>query len=79
MFPETIFTVVTFIDRYLAKKSVPLGELQLVGIAALLIAAKFEETYQVPHLKQLITASAGQYTSTQLLNMEADMLHTFGF
>jgi hypothetical protein len=41
MFPETIFTVVTFIDRYLAKKTVPLGELQLVGITALLIAAKF--------------------------------------
>jgi hypothetical protein len=42
MFPETIFTIVTLIDRYLSKKLVLLGELQLVGIAALLIAAKFE-------------------------------------
>lgn len=42
MFPETIFTVVTLIDRYLSAKSVPLQELQLVGAAALSIAAKFE-------------------------------------
>jgi hypothetical protein len=79
MFPETIFTVATLVDRYLSAKAVPLAELQLVGAAALYIAAKFEETYQVPQLKQLISACAGQYTSTQLLNMEADMLAVFGF
>ena len=67
MFPETIFTIATYIDRYLSAKSVPLSELQLVGAAALLIAAKFEETYQVPTVKQLISACAGQYTASQLL------------
>lgn len=41
MFPETIFTIVTLVDRYLSAKSVPLSELQLVGVAALYIAAKF--------------------------------------
>ena len=41
MFPDTIFTIVTLVDRYLSAKSVPLSELQLVGVAALYIAAKF--------------------------------------
>ena len=42
MFPQTIFTVVAYIDSYLGCKAVHLAELQLVGITALLIAAKFE-------------------------------------
>lgn len=79
MFPETIFTVVALLDRFLAVRPVPLGELQLVGISALMIAAKFEETYQVPQLRQLVSASAGQYKEGQLLAMEADMLHAFNF
>jgi cyclin B len=63
MFPETIFTVVGLLDRYFAVKAVPLGDLQLVGISALMIAAKFEETYQVPQMRQLLHACAGQYTA----------------
>ena len=79
MFPETLFTIVTLVDRYLSAKTVPLAELQLVGAAALFIAAKFEETYQVPTVKQLIAACANQYTAPQLLKIEADMVNTFGF
>lgn len=41
MFPETIFTVTTLVDRYLSAKTIALSELQLVGASALLIAAKF--------------------------------------
>lgn len=63
MFPETLFTVVSLIDQYLSVKEVPLFELQLVGVAALYIAAKFEETYQVPQVKQLVACCANQYTA----------------
>ena len=79
MFPETIFTVVTLVDRYLSAREAHLSELQLIGAAALFIAAKFEETYQVPQMKHLLSACAGQYTNVQLLNMEADMVNVFGF
>lgn len=41
MFPETIFTMVALVDTYLSAREVPLSELQLVGVAALFIAAKF--------------------------------------
>ena len=67
MFPETIFTMVTLLDRYLSAKAIPLSELQMVGAAIILLSAKFEETYQVPHLKQLVSACANQYTATQVL------------
>lgn len=79
MFPETIFTAVSYIDRYLTIRPVHLSELQLVGIAALLIAAKFEETYQVPRISQLVSACSGQYTTKNLLKMESDMLNAFNF
>jgi G2/mitotic-specific cyclin 3/4 len=79
MFPETIFTVVTLVDRYIALKDVPLSKLQLVGAAALFMSAKFEETYQVPPLKQIISACASQYTREEILAMEADIIKTFNF
>ena len=41
MFPETIFTIVTIIDRFLANKNISKSKLQLVGVAALFIAAKY--------------------------------------
>jgi|JI9StandDraft_1071089.scaffolds.fasta_scaffold40370_5 hypothetical protein len=41
MFPETVFTVVTLVDRYLSAREVRLSELQLIGAAALFIASKF--------------------------------------
>lgn len=41
MFSETIFTVVNILDRYLSKKNTTRKQLQLVGIAALYIAAKY--------------------------------------
>jgi len=79
MFPETIYSVVSLIDQYLSIKEVPLSELQLVGVACLFIAAKFEETYQVPQVKQLVSCCAGQYTITEILQMEADIIKQLNF
>ena len=79
MFPETIFTVVNLVDTYLAKKETPLNELQLVGVSALFIAAKFEETYQVPQLRQLINCCANQYSANQILQKEADIIKERNF
>jgi G2/mitotic-specific cyclin 1/2 len=41
MFPDTLFMIASLIDQYLSVKEVPLSQLQLVGVAALYIAAKF--------------------------------------
>lgn len=79
MFPETIFTIVTIIDRYLSKRMVSKSKLQLVGIAALYIAAKYEETYQVPEIRDLVHLSAKAFTKEQILEMEADIIKQLDF
>lgn len=48
MFPRTLFLIAAIIDKYLSLKTVRKEELQLVGAASIFLAAKYEETYQVP-------------------------------
>jgi len=45
---------VHIIDSYLSATDLPRTKLQLVGIAALWIASKYEETYQVPKIDNLV-------------------------
>ena len=44
MVPETLYLTVNILDRFLSVKQVRRSKLQLVGVAALSIAAKYEET-----------------------------------
>jgi len=48
MFPQTLYAMAMIIDSYLSKKGANKENLQLIGTAAFFIAAKYEETYQVP-------------------------------
>lgn len=43
--PETFYLTINIIDRFLAVKTVPRRELQLVGISAMLMASKYEEIW----------------------------------
>ena len=58
MFPNTLFLTVNIIDRYLQRVQIDRNVLQLVGTAALYIAAKYEETYEVPELVELVKLTA---------------------
>ena len=42
---ETLYLTFNIIDRFLAIKTVPRRELQLVGISAMLMASKYEEIW----------------------------------
>jgi cyclin B len=79
MFPQTLFIVTAIIDKYLSIRTVRKEELQLVGSAALLIAAKYEETYQVPESNELVSLSAKAFTKSELLKMEADIVKALDF
>lgn len=79
MFPETMFSMISLIDQYLRKKNVSINDLQLVGISALFISAKFEETYQVPPLKQLVTCCAYKYSASQILEKESEIIQELNF
>jgi hypothetical protein len=45
LYAETLFLTVSIMDRFLAVKQVTKDKLQLVGVASMLIASKFEEIY----------------------------------
>ena len=69
MFPQTIYLIAMIIDRYLARKNVTKENLQLVGSAALFIAAKYEETYQVPEVDDIVHYAARSFTKRDLIKM----------
>ena len=62
MFPETLYATTMIIDLYLSKRPASKENLQLIGTAALYIASKYEETYRVPELEDLVHFSARAFT-----------------
>lgn len=78
LLPNTLFLTVNLIDRYLSKQQISRHQVQLVGISALMIVAKFEEIYP-PLLKDYISVCDSAYTKEQILAMESDILLTVDF
>lgn len=76
--PETLFLAVEIIDRFLDKKVVSRQKLQLVGVVAMLLAAKYEEIYP-PEVKDFIYIAANTYTRDDILRMERLMFLTMDF
>lgn len=76
--PQTFYLMVNYIDRYLELKNIPKCKLQLVGVVALFIAAKYEEIY-FPTIKDLCYITANTYTREDILKMEVDMIDTIHF
>ena len=77
---ETLYVTVAILDRFLQVEvgSVNRNDLQLVGVAALLIAIKYEELV-APVLQDLVYITNGAYTEKEILKMEIRMLETLEF
>ncbi|KIZ05736.1 Cyclin-B2-1 [Monoraphidium neglectum] len=73
LMPETLFLTVSLIDRYLAVAQVARKNLQLVGVTAMLIAAKYEEIW-APEVRDFVYISDKAYDRAQILAMERKML-----
>lgn len=79
MLQETLYLTVSVMDSYLqADPSVVRRDLQLVGITAMLIAAKFEETW-APEVNDFVYMSDKAYTKKEVLQMECRMLQALDF
>ncbi|KAG6962904.1 hypothetical protein JG688_00008401 [Phytophthora aleatoria] len=74
----TLFLTVNYIDRYLAQASVKSQRFQLVGVAALLIASKFEEIYPCD-MDDLLYICERSYVKADLVDCERDLLNVFKF
>ncbi|KAF8390866.1 hypothetical protein HHK36_023165 [Tetracentron sinense] len=75
---ETLFLMVTLLDRFLSIITIKKNEMQLVGLTALLLASKYEDFWH-PKVKDLISISADSYTRNQMLGMEKLILKQLKF
>lgn len=76
---ETFFLTVRIIDSYLSYQKISRNRLQLLGISALWIAAKYQETYQVPKIDNLVFICDNAYKAEDILSMEGKILIVTGF
>jgi len=76
--PETLFLTVNLIDRFLEVKQLARNRLQLCGVTATLIAAKFEEIYP-PEVRDFVYITDNAYTKEDILDMEVLMLTKLQF
>lgn len=76
--PETLYLAVNLLDRYMSKASVTRKRLQLNGVVALFIAAKFEEV-EPPTIQQFVYITDNAYTREDILTLECSMLIALQF
>ena len=75
---KTLFHCIFIIDLYLSKNIVERKNLQLLGIAALLIASKETEIF-FPKLQNLSDISDHSYTKKEINEMEIKVMQDFNF
>lgn len=75
---HSLFLATLIIDKYCHNRYVSKNKYQLLGLAALFVAAKFEEV-KTPRLKTYFNITGGQYSFEQILVMESDILLALNF
>lgn len=75
---ETLCLAISYIDRFLSYMSVVRAKLQLVGTAAMFIAAKYEEIYP-PDVGEFVYITDDTYSRSQVLKMEQLILKVLSF
>ncbi|RKO87263.1 cyclin-like protein [Blyttiomyces helicus] len=78
LLPETLFLAVNIVDRFLSTRVVALLKLQLVGVTAMFIAAKYEEVVP-PNIADFVYMSDGGYTDDEVLQAERYLLQALDF
>lgn len=75
---ETLYLAINYVDRYLSLARIEKSQLQLVGVAAMLIASKYEEIYP-PQVDEFVYISDNTYTRDQIFLMETQVLVALDF
>lgn len=78
LLPETLWIAINIVDRFLSKRVVSVVKLQLVGVTAMFIAAKFEEIL-APSVDEFVFMTENGYTKDEILKGERIMLQTLDF
>lgn len=78
MLPETLWIAINIVDRFLSKRVVSLIKLQLVGVTAMFIAAKYEEIL-APSVDEFVFMTERGYERDEILKGERIILSTLDF
>lgn len=78
MLPETLFIAINIIDRFLSVRVVSLAKLQLVGVIAMFIAAKYEEIV-APSVDEFVAMTEGGHSKDEIFKGERIILSTLDF
>lgn len=78
LLPETLWIAVNILDRFLSVRVVSTQKLQLVGLTALFIAAKYEEIL-APSVDEFVYMADNGYTKDEILKGERIILQTLDF
>lgn len=80
LLPETLFLAVNLLDRYCSRRVVYKRHYQLVGCAALLIAAKYgDQKEKVPSIRELKSMCCSLYDEEMFTQMEWHVLQTLNW
>lgn len=78
LLPETLYLALNIVDRFLTLRTISLNKLQLVGLTAMFIAAKYEEVL-CPSVQNFLYLAEGGYTDEEILKAERYMLKVLKF
>lgn len=78
LLPETLFLATNIIDRFMTLRVVNLDKIQLVGVTALLLAAKYEEVFP-PALNHFAYLTGGNFDESDILGAEKFVLQILDF
>ncbi|CAD6210137.1 unnamed protein product [Miscanthus lutarioriparius] len=77
---ETLHLAVSYVDRFLTMNVVTRDKLQLLGVTAMLVAAKYEEIESSKmKVNRYTDITDDTYTKQQVVKMEADLLKSLRF
>ncbi|KAK7177570.1 cyclin domain-containing protein [Paraphaeosphaeria sporulosa] len=80
LLPETLFLAVNLLDRYCSRRFVYKRHYQLVGCAAMLIAAKYgDKKDHVPSVRELELMCCSLYDDEVFIQMERHVLQTLNW
>ncbi|XP_010521286.1 PREDICTED: cyclin-A1-2 isoform X2 [Tarenaya hassleriana] len=78
LIPETLYLSVNYIDRYLSGNVINRQKLQLLGVACMMIAAKYEEICP-PQVEEFCYITDNTYFKNEVLEMESSVLNYLKF
>ncbi|CAI9115443.1 OLC1v1016345C1 [Oldenlandia corymbosa var. corymbosa] len=76
--PETLYLTVNYIDRYLSGNVMDRQRLQLLGVACMMIASKYEEIC-APQVEEFCYITDNTYFKDEVLEMESAVLNYLKF